>query len=52
MRLVRIMPGPKGFDLRTFECDMCEHVTTMSVELDPMKSAGAGWQHSHLWPPE
>ena len=52
MSLARIMPGPKGFDIRTFECAKCEHVLTLSVEHDPMKSSGAGWQHSNLRPPE
>jgi hypothetical protein len=52
MSLVRIMPGPNGFDIRTFECARCDYVKAISIEHDPMKSAGAGWQHSHLWPPE
>jgi hypothetical protein len=51
MSLARIMPGPKGFDIRTFECAKCDHVMVVSVDHDPMKSAGAGWQNSQLKPP-
>jgi hypothetical protein len=51
MSLARIAPGPKGFDVRTFECGKCEHVDVVSAETDPMKSAKAGWQHSELKPP-
>jgi hypothetical protein len=52
MSLVGIAPGPKGFDIRTFECSKCEYVHIISIEHDPMKSARAGWQHSHLKPPD
>ena len=52
MSLSRIAPGPKGFDIRTFECGKCEHVQILSVETDPMKSTKAGWANSDLNPPK
>lgn len=39
MNLARIAPGPRGVDIRTFECGKCQHVQILSVETDPMKSA-------------
>jgi hypothetical protein len=52
MNLAGIMPGPKGFDIRTFECGKCDRILTVSVEHDPLKSAAAGWQYSELKPPK
>jgi hypothetical protein len=52
MNLARIAPGPKGFDVRTFECGKCKRVLIATVETDPMKSDKAGWQHSELKPPK
>jgi hypothetical protein len=52
MSLVGIRPGPKGFDVRTFECSKCEHVQTVSIEHDPMKSATTGWLAGDLKPPK
>lgn len=46
MSLARISPGPKGFDIRTFECGKCDHVHIVTVETDPMTSAIAGWLYS------
>jgi hypothetical protein len=43
MSLARIAPGPKGFDIRTFECGKCDYVHIISVEKDPMKSRLSGW---------
>jgi hypothetical protein len=37
------MIGPKGYDLRNFECDRCDHVMTVTVATDPMKSGAMGW---------
>jgi hypothetical protein len=51
MSLARIAPGPKGFDLHTFECGKCEHVHLATAETDPMKSQ-MGWTHSELRPPK
>jgi hypothetical protein len=49
MMLAGIMPGPKGFDLRNFECDKCDHVLTVTVATDPMKSEEvAGWLKGEL----
>ena len=39
--LARIMPGPKGYDLRHFECDRCDHALTLTVATDPMKSSSS-----------
>jgi hypothetical protein len=33
MKLTRISPGPPGFDLRNFECIVCDRTVTMTVEL-------------------
>ena len=52
MNLARIMPGPKGYDLRNFECGKCDHIITVAVATDPMKSRVAGWLAGDLKPPE
>jgi hypothetical protein len=51
MDLARIMAGPKGYDLRNFECDKCDCVTTVTVSTDPMKSGVMGWLAGSLKPP-
>jgi hypothetical protein len=51
MNLARIMPGPKGYDYRTFECTKCDRIDTIAVCTDPM-TGSAGWIHSNLNPPE
>jgi hypothetical protein len=48
MSLARIMPGPEGYDLRNFECDKCDHVITVTVATDPMKSEATGWLAGEL----
>jgi hypothetical protein len=48
MNLARIMPGPKGYDLRNFECGKCDHVITVTVATDPMKSDSLGWLAGEL----
>jgi hypothetical protein len=41
--LARITPGSSGFDIRTFECPVCDSLHQMVVELiDPMKSLETG----------
>jgi hypothetical protein len=52
MNLARISPGPKGFDVRTFECSKCEYIHILTVATDPMKSDKAGWVNGDLKPPE
>jgi len=52
MNLARIIPGPKGYDLRNFECEKCDHVVTLAVATDPMKSDKVGWLAGELKPPE
>ena len=52
MMLARISPGPAGYDSRTFECAKCDHVLTVKVAPDPMKSDKAGWIAGELKPPE
>jgi hypothetical protein len=44
-KLARITPGSSGFDIRTFECPVCDIVHQLVVQLvDPMKSLEtAGW---------
>jgi hypothetical protein len=51
MALARIMPGAKGYDIRTFECPKCACVDVITVATDPMKTSSANWQHSDLKPP-
>jgi hypothetical protein len=46
------MPGPKGYDLRNFECEKCDQLVTLTVANDPMKSEKAGWLAGGLKPPE
>jgi hypothetical protein len=52
MSLARIMPGPSGHDLRTFECSKCAHVHKEMVATDPMNSDKVGWLAGELKPPE
>jgi hypothetical protein len=52
MSLARIMPGPKGFELRYFECNRCLHVITLNVATDPMKFRQAGWLNGDLKAPK
>jgi hypothetical protein len=51
--LTRISFDVPGFDLRTFECAVCEHVQQKLVALvDPMKSEKTGrWFHGELRAP-
>jgi hypothetical protein len=51
MLLSRLEAGPPGFDYRTFECQKCGRVETMSVSSDPMTSEAHGWLASELKPP-
>ena len=48
MMLARIMLGPPGFDLRSFECAKCDHAVTMAVATDPMQSDVMGWLDGEL----
>jgi hypothetical protein len=52
MALARIAPGPKGYDIRTFECRKCQNIYTVTVEIDPMKSDKEGWTAGELKPPK
>lgn len=53
MKLARTMPGPKGFDLRNFECVKCDNFfITVTVAADPMHSDIIGWLAGDLKPPE
>jgi hypothetical protein len=52
MSFARIMPGPIGHDLRTFECAKCEHVHQELVATDPMKSSLSGWLDGDLRAPK
>jgi hypothetical protein len=47
LSLARIMPGPSGFDIRTFECSDCHHVHVAIAEADPMKSDAVRWLAGH-----
>ena len=51
MVLASIPPGPRGFDLRTFECKRCDHSYTTAIARDPMNAVSAGWLASELKAP-
>jgi hypothetical protein len=42
MMLARVMPGSKGWDIRSFECRKCTYIRVITVASDPMKSESAG----------
>lgn len=52
MNLARIMPGPKGFDLRNFECAKCDDAVIVTVATDPMKSDVMRWLKGDLKAPK
>jgi hypothetical protein len=52
MALTRTVPGPKGDELRSFECAKCERALTVSIARDPMRSDKMGWIAGELKPPE
>jgi hypothetical protein len=53
MKLVRISPGPIGFELRTFDCSKCDHAEQIAIALDDlMKSDAVGWFTGELHPPK
>jgi hypothetical protein len=49
--LVRITPGPSGFDIRTFECPACNYIHQAVAELvDPMRSSRTtAWLRGQFW---
>jgi hypothetical protein len=53
MLLAVIVPGPEGFELRTFECGKCDHSFsfTKAVAKDPMNAVSARWIAGELKPP-
>jgi hypothetical protein len=51
MSLARVMHGPEGYELRNFDCDKCDHVVTVTVATDPMKSDATRWLAGELKPP-
>lgn len=51
MNPARIMPGPKGCDLRNFECERCDQIVTLTVATDPMKSDALRWLAGDLKAP-
>ncbi len=52
MSLARIAPGPKGFDIRTFECAKCDYVHIVTVATDPMHGDAAQWLSGDLKAPK
>jgi hypothetical protein len=52
MTLTRILPGPIGFELCTFDCPKCDHVEQIARALDPMESDAVGWFTGELHPPK
>ena len=51
MMLVRIKPGPVGFEHRRFQCFKCKYVENDVVASDPMESASVGWLAAELRAP-
>ena len=51
MMLVRIKPGPVGFEHRQFQCFKCKYVENDVIASDPMKSASVGWLAGELRAP-
>ena len=51
MILARISPGPRGFELRSFDCTKCDHAEQIAIAQDPMKSGDVGWLVGELRPP-
>ena len=51
MGLVRISPGKRGFEERTFECGTCHRIEKASLPVDPLKTDALGWLASELRPP-
>jgi hypothetical protein len=43
MMLAHISPGPRAFELRTFDCSKCLHVEQIVIASDPRKSGVIGW---------
>jgi hypothetical protein len=52
MDLARIVPGPKGYDFRNFECAKCDHAESRMICTEPMTSGAANWINGDLWPPK
>jgi hypothetical protein len=51
MMLASTLPGPTGFDVRTFDCSKCGRVEKIVIALDPMKSGAVGWFAGELQTP-
>lgn len=51
MSVARISPGPKGHEMRYFECSKCDQTITLAIATDPMKSDKIGWLAGELKPP-
>jgi hypothetical protein len=51
MLLSKLNAGPPGFDYRTFECQKCGGVETITVTSDPMESGVQGWLDGELKAP-
>jgi hypothetical protein len=51
MLLSKLEVGPSGFDYRTFECQKCGRLETMTVSSDPMQAGVHGWLAGELKPP-
>jgi hypothetical protein len=53
MTLRHIRPGPRGFELRTFDCSKCDHVEQIAIASDnPMQSGVVGWFTGEIQPPK
>jgi hypothetical protein len=41
MNPARVMPNSNGHDVRTFECNKCDHILTLTLAGDPMNADSA-----------
>jgi hypothetical protein len=52
MLLSKVEAGPSGTDRRTFECQKCGHVRTLTIPSDQMESSVIGWLSGELGSPQ
>jgi hypothetical protein len=50
--LVRMAPGPAGYEIRTFECPKCDRFQRTLAVGDPMSGDAKGWLRGELKSPD
>jgi hypothetical protein len=51
MGLAAISAGTRDFENRTFRCDTCHHIETLSYPVDTLKTDSLRWLAGELKPP-